>query len=79
MIPACLYSVVICSDLPDGQEYTLVGVYSGRSPSEAVGAAVLEWSNKQRHAEKINHINWDAAEYDQIAYMVAQCEEEAEG
>jgi len=76
-LPVCLYAVSL--GLVDRTDAHAIwtGFYVAASPAEAIGAAVLEWEEK--HSKKFPYIcatQAVPAEYDQVAYILAQCEQD---
>ena len=75
-LPACLYAVAVAMQ-NESKQASFVGVYSGASSEEAIGAAILEW--KRSHSSEyplVAGVAVQAADYDQLAYIVAQCEQD---
>ena len=76
-LPACLYSVTLLIKHKDGRVSAFSGVNSAASEAEALGAAMLEWQTEYS-AEYPTVMGFVIvpADYDQLAYIVAQCEQD---
>lgn len=76
-VPACLYAVALQVGTPGGESAMICNVYSGASEAEALGAALLEWRDNYREEHPfLGGFVISPADYDQLAYIVAQCEED---
>lgn len=74
-LPACLYSVTLLIKRKDGKVSAFGGINTAASEAEALGATMMEWQ-AEHSAEYPDVIGFVVvpADYDQLAYIVAQCE-----